>query len=167
MFSAAHPQGRTPAEIVARGSARGGAAGLRFGVVLAGAITVVVGALLPWLRLPGLPGFGSPDFPVQALVGDLTGSSGPVSIAVVLVAAAVVALVAASRPSLGRIRRLAGWLVVVIATVFVAQVQRNLAALAAGGPDAPTVLGTVGLGVIVAFVGGLLIALGPSPKART
>jgi hypothetical protein len=108
---------------------------------------------------------GSPDIPVQVLVGIETAGTGPISVAVVLVAVAVIAILAATRPRLALARRIAGWCAVLCATLFVAQLQRQLGQIPAGTEGAPSLLGSIGLGVVLVLVGGLLIAVGPGAKA--
>ncbi|MEZ5116740.1 MAG: hypothetical protein R2737_10770 [Candidatus Nanopelagicales bacterium] len=163
-YTAAYPQGMPPAAIAATGAARAGSTPMRLGIAMIGAAVVVVGAFLPWLSLQGAPSIGSPDIPLQALVDINTVSDGPIDVVVLLIAAAVVAVIGSVSPRWTLFRRIAGWTVVLAASLWVAQIQRQLSEIPAGTPDAPTLFSTVGFGVYVTIVGGLLVALGPGAK---
>lgn len=164
-YQLARPAGRSPAGIAAAAAAAAPAGRPPIALTAIGAAVVVAGALLPWLTFPNTAAVGSPDVPLQFLIDIRTTARGPLDLAVVLVGAAVIALIATVRPGLGRIRRIAGWTAVVLPTIYVAQVQRMLSDF---GEGAPSLISTVGIGVLVTAVGGLIVALAPdAPSSAT
>ena len=58
-----------------------------------------------------------------------------------------------------QLRRAVGWALVLIPTVFVAQLQRNV-----GSAEAGTVFSFLGFGVYTALGAGLLVAMGKSAE---
>lgn len=124
---------------------------------LVGAGLLALSAALPWLRYAGRT-LNPFDVPVQFLVDFRDTVSGGVDIGILLVGLAFGALVLSSRPALARWRRVDGGAAVVVATLFTAQLQRVLSDLPAEGR--PTLFSALGIGVLVAVVGGVLVLWG-------
>ena len=159
LYQRAHPAGRSPAGVAAGAAGSVPAGRPPLTLPLLGAALVGIGAFLPWLTFPMSPSFGSPSIPVEFLWStDTFIDPGPVDLVVVLLAAVVVALVATARPSWAMARRGAGWVVVVVTTIYVAQVQRLVGDVGEGGPG---LIEALGIGVLVTVVGGLLLGLAP------
>jgi hypothetical protein len=133
--------------------------GVQLSVPLVGAVAVAISAFLPWLSSGGVS-TGSMDVPVGFLLDYKTADTGGLKVGWVLLALSALALVLALRPEVAPpvARRAVGWALVVIPSVFVAQLQRLTGDLQAG-----SVFSLVGFGVYVALVGGLLIAMGKVP----
>ena len=133
-----------------------------FALALAGAAATVLGALLPWLSLPGASDNGF-DVPVAFLLSYEDASDSGLGIGIVLVVLAVVVAGAAVR-RLDAVRRAAGGASALVAVVYVVQLQRLLGSLEdAGMTDVPSLTDAIGFGVLVALAGGLLSALAPAP----
>jgi hypothetical protein len=124
---------------------------------LVGAGLLALSAVLPWLRYAGRT-LNPFDVPVQFLVDFRNTGSGGVDMGLLLVGLAVGALVLSSRPALARWRRVDGGAAVVVPTLFTAQLQRVLSDLPAEGR--PTLFGALGIGVLLAVVGGVLVLWG-------
>lgn len=124
---------------------------------LVGAGLLVLAAPLPWLR-DGTATINAFDVPVQFLWDMRTTAAGSIDIGVVLIGLAIAAFVLGARPPLARWRRGVGGAAVLVATVYTGQVQRVLGELPPQGR--PTLIGSLGLGVLVALVGGALVLWG-------
>ena len=158
LYRRAHQSGRSPAAIAAEASAEAGQARTPLTPALAGAVLVGVGAFLPWFSFPGSPSRGTPSIPLQFLVDIRTTATGPIDLVVPLLVAAAFGVAGTLLPNRARLRRIAGWSVVVLTSVFVGQLQRLLNDF---GPGGPGLTDAAGFGVLATLAGGLLLALAP------
>jgi hypothetical protein len=162
VYARARPAGRSPAGIAAAAAAEVPADRQRVTPIVVGAVLIAAGAFLPWLTFPSTPSRGSPSIPVQFLVDIRTTARGPIDLVVPLLVAAVVGVGATVVPGWGRARRIAGWSVVVMTSIFVGQLQRLLGDFGEGGPS---LVSAAGIGVVVTLAGGLVLALAPDAPA--
>lgn len=131
---------------------------------LVGAAAALVSCFLPWFSINGI-GVSAFDVPLKFLVdkddvpvvflGGAVAGGGGVALGWLLVTVAAGAAALVVRPINVALRRALGWVLVLIATVFLAQTQRLVGQLQAGG-----VFSSLGLGVYVSAVAGWLIARG-------
>jgi hypothetical protein len=130
-------------------------------VAVAGAVLIALAGLLPWLR-----GGGSSSnafkVPVKSLFVLNSSSSGPkIGWLLLVLAVIAVALVAFSPDDV--VRRVVGGASIVVAALFVIQIQRALMHL----DSAPSVISTLGVGVLACVVGGAMLALAPDATKRS
>lgn len=159
LYQRAHPAGRSPAGVAAGAAGTVPAGRPPVTLPLLGAALVGIGAFLPWLTFPMTPSLGTPSIPIEYLwtTDDLV-DPGPIDLVVPVVAAAVVAVIGIARASWSTARRGAGWAVVVLTSIFVGQTQRLVSDIGDGGPG---LIESLGFGVLVTLVGGLLLGLAP------
>ncbi|MCA1706788.1 MAG: zinc ribbon domain-containing protein [Actinobacteria bacterium] len=132
------------------GSAVGSA--VRVGPLI-GAAAIGVSALLGWIAFAGESSNGF-DVPV-AVLWDKTAESG-LDLGWVLIALAVAAAALCFRADASLPRRTCGGVAVLVAAVYVFQLDSALSELGGGGPN---VFDVTGLGVFVALGGGLVLAI--------
>ena len=127
---------------------------------IAGAAAAAIGSFVAWIRGAGLGKGTGFDVPIKFLVDYKTSSSGGIEVGHVVLAAAIVGGVLAVLPGKGRLQRVCGWVCVLVACVYMAQMQRLLSKLGGG----QGILDTVGLGAYLAAAGGLVLALAPGAR---
>ena len=126
---------------------------------LVGAAAALIGAFLPWVSQFGAKTTGW-KVPVKFLLDPKTASLGGPKVAWIVVALAVGGGYLTLQPLSRQLRKACGWALVLVATVFLTQLQRQLSLLKQGGFQTGSVFSVLGLGVWLAAAGGLLIALG-------
>ena len=126
---------------------------------LVGAAVAAVAAFLPWVST-GPISTGALDLPVSFLFDNETTDTGGFKIGWLVLLLAAAALASCLRPGVvpPQAARALGWALVLIATVYVAELQRSVGTL-----QTASVFSFIGLGVYAALVAGLLIALGKAP----
>ncbi|MEA3213861.1 MAG: hypothetical protein QOJ19_17 [Acidimicrobiia bacterium] len=130
-------------------------------VAVAGAVLIAAAGLLPWVR-----GGGSSSnafkVPLKSLFVLNSGSGGPkIGWLLLVMAVGAVALVAFSPDDI--VRRVVGGATVVVAALFVIQIQRALMHLDSG----PSLISTLGVGVLGCVIGGAMVALAPEVTKRS
>jgi hypothetical protein len=126
---------------------------------LGGALLVALASLLPWLRGGGASS-NSFDVPVQFLFDYKTASDGiKLGWLLLIVAAAIIVVVVKGADP--RITRGAGIVAIAVAALYVVQLQRLVSSA-----DGASLTDFVGVGVLVAAVGGLLATFAPQIGAR-
>ncbi len=128
---------------------------------IAGAVAAAVGTFIPWIRGVGFQNGTGFDVPIQFLVDNKTTSSGGINVGLAVIAAAVVGGVFAALPGKGRQQRICGWVCVLLAGVYVAQMQRLLGEMSDLGGGGQSLFDTIGIGAYLAAAGGLVVALAP------
>jgi len=143
-------------------------AGVRVTTQLVGGALIVIATLLPWVSAAGglatENGFG---VPLNVLFDPETQSAGGLKIGFVTIVLGALTVAAGLQrlPLLaGRIAvlvgRIAGGLAMVIATLFLAQLQRAM-----GQAQAATVFGVLGMGVYLTMLGGVMSAMSKGSAA--
>ncbi len=158
VYRRARPVGRSPASIAAAAASEAPSGRPPVTPVLIGAALVAVGAFLPWISFPNTPSRGSPSIPLQFLADIRTTADGPIDLVVPLLVAAAIGVGATVMPTWTKVRRIAGWSVVVVTSIFVGQLQRLLGDF---GPGGPSLTDSVGIGVVATIAGGLVLGLAP------
>jgi hypothetical protein len=122
-----------------------------------GAVVVLVGSLLPWISITGFSG-NAFRVPMKFLI-DYKTTGGGLKVGLLLVAAAVVAGVFCVLPGRVLLRRIMGGVAILIAVIYVIQLQR---VLSSGGKAAPSLTSAVGFGVLVVIAGGVALIVDQS-----
>ena len=132
-------------------------------VALVGAGLVLLAAVLPWTR--GQGSGTSFDVVLKFLVDyEIASNDGPKIGWLLLVIAAGCAVVVLRKVH-DRARVACGVAAIAVAVVYLIQVQRLLNAFP-DSPDKPGLFDLVGFGVLVAIVGGLIVAFAPKIASR-
>jgi hypothetical protein len=141
-----------------------------------GVALTIIGGFLPWFSFleTGITGYEIP-LPFLLLKGSIdTGpgaelaSTGP-TVGLACLLAALIALVCSRRATTDKFRRLLGWLVVLLPTMTLGQVQLLLkddAAAVGFGPQ-HGLLSVLGIGLAATMIGGLVLALSPRATKGT
>lgn len=159
------------ARLLLAGAERPSAAGLdesplRVGSVavslpLLGVAAAAIGAVLsPWLQPPGAGGTRASKLPIKFLVDPNINSAGGPKILWLLILLIAAGAFLTVRPISRKLRKTCGWGLVLVATMFLTNVQRALSMAQQGGFQAGSVFANLGFGVYLTAIGGLLIALG-------
>jgi hypothetical protein len=133
---------------------------VRLSVPIVGAALAAASAFLPWASL-GAVSTSAMDLPASFLADYQTTDTGGIKIGWVLIAlsGAVLALCLNTGAGPRRAARALGFVLVLLPTVYVAQLQRSIGALQTG-----SVFSATGFGVYVALGAGLLIAMAKPPE---
>lgn len=135
-----------------------------------GVALTIIGGFLPWFSIldTGITGYEIP-LPFLLLKDSMAAgpaaefaSSGP-TVGLACLLAALIGLACSRRAGADKFRRLLGWLIVLLPTMTVGQVQLLLSddSVIGGGGGRPGLLSTLGIGLIVTMIGGLVLALSP------
>jgi Bacterial SH3 domain len=131
---------------------------------LVGAAVAILGAALPWVKTAGvrLDGVDAFDLPVRILNGWDQAAKGGYRIGwVILILAAIGGLVSLISGG-GIVRRVLGFVIVIMAIVYVLQTQDFITSADRGLGTGFNVWDLVDYGVLVTFGGGLLMVFSPS-----
>ena len=153
-----------PAE--ARGPVRVGP--LTVSVPLVGGLAVIISSFLPWFgsAVANFPNTSAYRFPIQFLTDskvfdgnqDFVAQPDGTSIGTALLVLGIITVILSQTSLPSIITRGIGWLVLVMSTLFLTQLQRGLGQLIAA-----RVFSLVGLGVYVAALSGLVLGLARGP----
>jgi hypothetical protein len=128
-------------------------------VPLVGAVACAISALLPWIS-QGQFSDNAMNLPISFLFDYQTTETGGVKIGWAVLALAALAVVLCVRPAVpAQARRAVGWGLVLLPTVYAAQLQRSIGTLQTG-----SLFSFLGFGVYFALGGGLCVALGKSTR---
>jgi hypothetical protein len=129
-------------------------------VPLVGAAAALIAAFLPWIST-GPVSENAMNLPITFLFDYETTETGGLKIGWVVIALAALAVALCVRPENvpAQARRAVGWGLVLIPTVYVAQLQR-----AAGTLQTGSVFSLIGFGVYIALGAGLCVAMGKFAK---
>ena len=136
-------------------------AGVRLTTQLIGGALIVIATFLPWVSVAGglasENGFG---VPLKVLFDPETQSAGGLKIGFVSIVLGALTLAAGLQRLPIIVGRIAGGLAMVIATLFLAQLQRAM-----GQAQAATVFGVLGMGVYLTMLGGVMSAMSKGSAA--
>jgi hypothetical protein len=132
---------------------------VRLTVALVGSVAAGISVFLPWVSAAGVSNNAMSNTPLAFLWDNETTDTGGLQIGWVVLALAALGVVLSLRPGTTQLRRAVGWALVLIPTVFVAQLQRNI-----GSAEAGTVFSFLGFGVYTTLGAGLLVAMGKSAE---
>jgi hypothetical protein len=128
------------------------AGGLPLGLVAAAAIALA--SILPWLKGGGVTASAF-KVPIKFLLDYKTTGSNSLSVGLLLLVLAAAGAALTLRPGMAAFARTAGGAAALVATVFVAQIQRALSS----SPNGPSLFSSLGFGVFVALAGGVALAI--------
>ena len=163
----------SPAALALAEGARAGDKPASITAVGVGAALTILGCFLPWFSI-GEVGITGYEIPLQFLLlkdsisGGLGGdfaSNGP-TVGLACLLASLVGVACSRRATTDKFRRVLGWVIVLLPTMAVGQVQLLLRDTSASFGDAgiagaPGLLSTLGIGLLTTMIGGLVLALSP------
>jgi hypothetical protein len=128
---------------------------------LVGGVLAAVGTFLPWISADGLT-TKSTKVPVKFLFDYKTTDTGGLKVGYLILALAAAAIALSVRPVSRQARRAAGLGLVIVATLFTAQLQRLLSETP-GSTQSVSLLKVLGMGVYLTLIGGVLVGVGKVP----
>jgi hypothetical protein len=130
-------------------------AGVRLTTQLIGGVLIVIATFLPWVSAAGglatENGFG---VPLEVLFDPETQSAGGLKVGFVTIVLGAVTLAAGLKRLPLLAGRIAGGVAMLVATLFLAQLQRAM-----GQAQVATVFGVLGMGVYLTMLGGVMSAM--------
>ena len=126
---------------------------------LAGAVALGVSAKLVWFKVPGAGEAQALDIPAQILGSSNFAAISGFELGLILIGIAVVAAAASFSPGARLLRRFVGAVAIVVVGLYVFQVNKGIGETSLRGD--PSLLDVLGIGVYVALVAGVVLAIDP------